>query len=265
MALISNRERDHIPRIIARMDIKGPNLIKSVRLEGLRVLGQPNEFALDYYKQGIDELIYMDCVASLYGRNSLGKLVSSAVENIFVPLTVGGGIRSIKDVFELLRAGADKVAVNTALVNNPQLITQIVNRFGSQCLVLSIDAKLTSTDKWEVLTESGRERTGLDALDWAIKGAELGVGEILLTSVDREGTRQGFDMNLIRLISESVSVPVIASGGLGSTYDFVSVIKETTVDAIAIADAFHYRRLSVNDIREAATSHGIRVRNCDSK
>jgi len=247
------------------MDIKGPNLIKSVRLEGLRVLGQPNEFALDYYKQGIDELIYMDCVASLYGRNSLGKLVSSAVENIFVPLTVGGGIRSIKDVFELLRAGADKVAVNTALVNNPQLITQIVNRFGSQCLVLSIDAKLTSKDKWEVLTESGRERTGLDALDWAIKGAELGVGEILLTSVDREGTRQGFDMNLIRLISESVSVPVIASGGLGSTHDFVSVIKETTVDAIAIADAFHYRRLSVNDIREAATSHGIRVRNCDSK
>ena len=210
------------------MDIKGANLIKSVRLEGLRILGQPNEFALDYYKQGIDELIYMDCVASLYGRNSLSGLVSTAIENIFVPLTVGGGIRSIDDVFELLRAGADKVAVNTAVVNDPQLITQIVNKFGSQCLVLSIDAKLNSKGKWEVLTESGRERTGLDALDWAIKGAELGVGEILLTSVDREGTRQGFDVELVRLISESVSVPVIASGGLRTAQDFVSVIKETS-------------------------------------
>ncbi len=265
MALNSIRECDRIPRIIARMDIKGANLIKSVQLEGLRILGQPNEFALDYYKQGIDELIYMDCVASLYGRNSLSSLVSTAVENIFVPLTVGGGIRSIDDVFELLRAGADKVAVNTAVVNNPQLITQIVNKFGSQCLVLSIDAKLSGNGKWEVLTESGRERTGLDALDWAIKGAELGVGEILLTSVDREGTRQGFDMELIRLISESVSVPVIASGGLRTAQDFVSVIKETTVDAIAIADAFHYRRLYVNDIRKAAKSHGIRVRHYASK
>ncbi len=261
----SSRERDHIPRIIARMDIKGANLIKSVRLEGLRVLGQPNEFALDYYKQGIDELIYMDCVASLYGRNSLSSLVSTAIENIFVPLTVGGGIRSIDDVFELLRAGADKVALNTAVVNDPQLITQIVNKFGSQCLVLSIDAKLNSKGKWEVLTESGRERTGLDALDWAIKGTELGVGEILLTSVDREGTRQGFDVELIRSISESVSVPVIASGGLRTAQDFVSVIEETSVDAVAIADAFHYRRLNVNDIREAAKSHGIRVRNYDSK
>ena len=144
MALNPSRELVHIPRIIARMDIKGANLIKSVRLEGLRVLGQPNEFALDYYKQGIDELIYMDCVASLYGRNSLSSLVSTAIENIFVPLTVGGGIRSIDDVSELLRAGADKVAVNTAAVNDPKLITQIVNKFGSQCLVLSIDAKLNS-------------------------------------------------------------------------------------------------------------------------
>ena len=151
--------------------------------------------------------------------------------------------------------------MNTAAVNDPKLITQIVNKFGSQCLVLSIDAKLNSKGKWEVLTESGRERTGLNALDWAIKGAELGAGEILLTSVDREGTRQGFDVELIRLVSESVSVPVIASGGLGTAQDFVSVIKETSVDAVAIADAFHYRRLNVNDIREAANSHGIRVRN----
>ena len=151
--------------------------------------------------------------------------------------------------------------MNTAADNDPKLITQIVNKFGSQCLVLSIDAKLNSKGKWEVLTESGRERTGLNALDWAIKGAELGAGEILLTSVDREGTRQGFDVELIRLVSESVSVPVIASGGLGTAQDFVSVIKETSVDAVAIADAFHYRRLNVNDIREAANSHGIRVRN----
>ena len=265
MALNPSRERDHAPRIIARMDIKGANLIKSVRLEGLRVLGQPNEFALDYYKQGIDEIIYMDCVASLYGRNSLTSLVCTAIENIFVPLTVGGGIRSIEDVFELLRAGADKVAVNTAVVNNPNLITQIVNKFGSQCLVLSIDAKLTEQGRWEVLTESGRERTGLDVLEWAIKGTELGVGEILLTSVDREGTRQGFDVDLIRLISQSVSVPVIASGGLRTTQDYVSVVKETNVDAVAIADAFHYRRLCVNDIRNAAKSQGIRVRHYVSK
>lgn len=257
--------RDCTPRIIARMDIKGANLIKSVRLEGLRVLGQPNKFALDYYKQGIDEIIYMDCVASLYGRNSLTSLVSAAIKNIFVPLTVGGGIRSIEDVYELLRAGADKVAVNTAVVNNPKLITQIVNKFGSQCLVLSIDAKFTGQGRWEVLTESGRERTGLDVLDWAIKGTELGVGEVLLTSVDREGTRQGFDMDLIRLISNAVSVPVIASGGLSTAKDFVSVIKETNVDAVAIADAFHYRRLCVNDIRDKAKSEGIRVRHYVSK
>jgi cyclase len=181
-------------RLIARLDIKGPNLIKGVHLEGLRVIGSPNEYALKYYQQGADELIYMDCVASLYGRNSLEEIIQNAAKDVFVPMTVGGGIRSVEDATNLLRCGADKVAVNTAAVANPQLISGISQRFGSQCMVLSIEAKQVGPDKWEVFTDNGRERTGLDVIDWVKKGVDLGAGEILLTSVDREGTRKGFDI-----------------------------------------------------------------------
>ena len=204
-------------RLIARLDVKGPNLIKGIHLEGVRVIGPPNDYALRYYLQGADELIYMDCVASLYGRNHLGEIISAAAKDIFVPMTVGGGVRSVDDATQILRNGADKVAVNTAAVANPQLISDIARRFGSQCMVLSIEAKQTGHDRWEVYTDGGRERTGLDVLEWVKKGVSLGAGEVLLTSVDREGTRKGYDLALVRAVTNEISVPVIASGGIAVT------------------------------------------------
>ena len=248
-------------RLIARLDIKGPNLIKGIHLEGLRVIGSPNEHALRYYHQGADELLYMDVVASLYGRNSLGEIVRSTAEDVFVPITVGGGIRSVDDVTHLLRCGADKVAVNTGAIANPRLITDIARRFGSQCMVLSVEAKQVSVDRWEAYTDNGRERTGLDVLQWVKKGISLGAGEVLLTSVDREGTRKGFDIRLIRTISDEISVPLVASGGMGEQQHLNEAIKQGHADAVAMADILHYRRSSISDIREAARAAGIDVRN----
>jgi imidazole glycerol-phosphate synthase subunit HisF len=247
-------------RLIARLDIKGPNLIKGIHLEGLRVIGSPNDHALKYYQQGVDELIYMDCVASLYGRNSLGDIIQRAVKDVFVPMAVGGGIRSVEDATNLLRCGADKVAVNTAAVTNPQLISDISQRFGSQCMVLSIEAKHISPNKWEVYTDNGRERTGIDVIDWVKKGVDLGAGEILLTSVDREGTRKGFDIPLIKAVTQEVSVPVIASGGMGEPVDMVDAVLDGEADAIAMADILHYNRATVGDIRRSAILADIEVR-----
>ena len=247
-------------RLIARLDIKGSNLIKGIHLEGLRVIGSPNEHALRYYHQGIDELIYMDCVASLYGRNHLGDIVKAAANEIFVPMTVGGGIRSVEDVTDILCAGADKVAVNTAAVANPKLITEIARRFGSQCMVLSIEAKNVGQDRWEAYTDNGRERTGLDVVEWAKLGVALGAGEILLTSVDREGTRRGFDIALIKAVSGEVAVPVIASGGMGVKEDLVTVVCQGGADAVAMADILHYKRAQVGDVRSVAVSAGFGVR-----
>ena len=247
-------------RLIARMDIKGKNLIKSIQLEGLRVMGSPNEFALRYYLQGADELIYMDCVASLYGRNHLADIVSAAAKNIFIPMTVGGGIRSVDDAKKILRVGADKVVVNTAAVANPQLITDISRRFGSQCMVLSIEAKQIGTDRWEVYTDNGRERTGLDVITWVKKGVSMGAGEVLLTSVDREGTRNGYDVSLVNAVSAEISVPVIASGGMGNSEDLIDVIKQGGADAIAMADILHYNRATIGDIRGVAQMADIEVR-----
>lgn len=247
-------------RIIARLDIKGPNLIKGVHLEGLRVIGSPNEHALRYYQQGADELIYMDCVASLYGRNSLGDILQRAACDVFIPITVGGGIRSVDDAVNLLRCGADKVAVNTAAVANPKLISDIARRFGSQCMVLSIEAKHVG-DHWEVYTDNGRERTGLDVVEWAKRAVELGAGEILLTSIDREGTRKGFDTALLGAVAQEVSVPLIASGGMGKPEDLIDAAVVGGVDAVAMADILHYRRATVGDIRRVAQSAGIEVRN----
>ena len=246
--------------MIARLDIKGPNLIKSIHLEGLRVLGLPNEYALRYYLQGVDELIYMDCVASLYGRNHLGDIVKAAVADIFVPMTVGGGIRSVDDATEILRAGADKVAVNTAAVANPQLITDISRRFGSQCMVLSIEAKQVGQDRWEVYTNNGRERTGLNVVEWVRHGVAMGAGEILLTSVDREGTRKGFDLALVKAVSAVVAVPVIASGGMGKPEDVLTVVQEGGADAVAMADILHFNRAGIGDIRTVAENAGLGVR-----
>jgi cyclase len=247
-------------RLIARLDIKGPNLIKGIHLEGLRVMGSPNEHALRYYIQGADELIYMDCVASLYGRNHLGDIIKVAANEIFVPITVGGGIRSVEDVAAILRVGADKVAVNTAAVANPRLITDIAKKFGSQCMVLSIEAKQVGSGRWEVYTNNGRERTGLDVIEWVKRGIDLGAGEILLTSVDREGTRKGFDVPLVKEVSAVASVPVIASGGMGQLDHLVGVVNEGGADAVAMADILHYRRAEIGDIRALAKDCGFGVR-----
>jgi cyclase len=247
-------------RLIARLDVKGPNLIKGVHLEGLRVIGSPNEHAKRYYEQGADELIYIDCVASLYGRNSLGDIVQGAAQDVFIPMTVGGGIRSVDDATHLLRCGADKVAVNTAAVANPRLITDIARRFGSQCMVLSIEAKRIGPDRWEAFTDNGREDTGLDVIEWVKRGVALGAGEVLLTSVDQEGTRKGFDIALVRAVTSEVSVPVIASGGMGFPEHVVDVVQHGEADAVAMADILHYGRATIADIRRTARGAGIHVR-----
>lgn len=247
-------------RIIARLDVKGPNLIKGVRLEGLRKVGDPNVHALRYYWQGIDELIYMDIVASLYGRNHLGEIISSASENVFVPMTAGGGVRSIADVTSLLEAGADKVAINTQAVQTPELITEVSQHFGSQCMVLSIEAKLRKDGSWEAFTDNGREHTGLDVVDWAKRGAALGAGEIMLTSVDQEGTRKGMEVALCRAVSEVVDIPVILSGGAGSPDDILKAVQEGKADGVALADMLHYERYSVAEMRACLQDGGIRVR-----
>lgn len=253
----------HNTRLIARLDIKGQNLIKGIHLEGLRVIGSPNEHALRYYLQGADELIYMDCVASLYGRNHLGEIVRAAARDIFVPMTVGGGIRSVDDATQVLRTGADKVAINTAAVANPGLITEISRRFGSQCMVLSVEAKQIAPGKWQVFTDNGREYTGLDVVEWIRKGVDLGAGEVLLTSIDREGTRKGFDVDLVQAVTEAVSVPVIASGGMGEPSDVCEVVTRGGADAVAMADILHYKRATVGDIRAVARSAGLNVRDYD--
>lgn len=247
-------------RLIARLDIKGPNLIKGVHLEGLRVIGDPQEHARRYYEQGADELIYMDVVASLYGRNNLTDIVRYTAENVFIPLTVGGGIRSVDDVNALLRAGADKIAVNTAAVARPGLLSEIASRFGSQCLVLSIEAKRKAGGGWECFTDNGREHTHLDVVTWAQRGAELGAGEILLTSVDQEGTRKGFDLELVRSVTRAVSIPVIASGGMGQPDHLVSAARDGGADAVAMADILHYRRADLPAIRKVARDAGLPVR-----
>ena len=247
-------------RIIARIDVKGPNVIKGVHLEGLKVVGDPNEISQRYYAEGIDELLYMDTVASLYGRNSLLDVVRHTSKGVFVPIIVGGCIRSVDDARDALRSGAEKVAVNTAAIHEPELLSAIAQRFGSQCITLSIEAKQRSQNKWEAYTENGRERTGLDVIEWAKKGVSLGAGEILLTSVDQEGTRKGFDTDLVRAVSSAVNVPVIASGGFGNTDDFIKVVKEGGANAVAIADVFHFKRISISDVRQSALQHNIEVR-----
>lgn len=227
-------------RIIARIDIKGPNVVKGVHLEGLRVIGRPELFADMYYRGGVDEIIYIDSVASLYGRNNLEEIVKRTAEKIYVPLTVGGGIRNVDDVKRLLRAGAEKVAVNTAAINNPKLITDIAKVFGAQCIVVSIQAIKRGEGKYECLTDTGRETTGKDVFEWVKEVYDYGVGEILLTSVNREGTGSGYDIELVQKVSDMVSIPVIAHGGAGSVEHFKDVIVNGKADAVSAASIFHY-------------------------
>ncbi len=227
-------------RIISRLDIKGPNLVKGIHLEGLRVLGKPESFARFYYEHGADELAYMDAVASLYGRNSLLKIVERTSSEIFIPLMVGGGLRSVDDIRAVLRAGADKVSINTAAINRPELISEAARTFGSSTIVVSLEVIKKPDGRYECYTDYGRQSTGVDAFEWAIRAAELGAGELVVTSIDREGTGNGFDLDLTRRIAESVSIPVIAHGGAGNVSDVIDVIKQGRADAISIASLLHY-------------------------
>lgn len=249
----------HFIRIITRLDIKNPNLIKSVQLEGVKVVGDPIKFAEKYYIDGADEIIYMDAVASLYNRNSVFDIINKTSENIFIPMTVGGGLKNIEDVRKALKNGADKVAINTAIVKNPSLIKDVFNKFGAQCMVVQIDAKKKGRS-WEVLIDGGREKTGIDIVDWVKEVNELGAGEILITSVDKEGTRKGMDIELINCVTSKSSVPVIASGGIGEESHVLEVVKETKVDAIAIADMFHYNRSSIKELKNYLKKNKIKVR-----
>ncbi len=247
-------------RIIPRLDIKGPNVIKGVRLDCLRVVGDPQELATKYYKEGADELLYMDIVASLYGRNNLLDIVSRAAKNIFIPLTVGGGIRSLEDIKKVLRAGADKVAINTQATKIPEFITEAAKAFGSQCIVGSIEAKRQKEGGWEAYTDNGREKTGLNAIEWAKRLVELGAGELLITSVDQEGTTEGFDVELVKHIAPEVNVPVIASGGAGNLQDIFEVINKGSADAISAAHIFHYQKYSIGEVKKFLKQKKIDVR-----
>ena len=227
-------------RIIPRLDIKGPNLVKGIQLEGLRVLGKPEWFARRYYEQGADELFYMDVVASLYQRNNLLDIVERTSRELFIPLTVGGGLRTVEDIRKVLRAGADKVSLNTAAIQRPDLIREAAQRFGSSTIVVSIEAIKKPDGCYEAYTDNGRERTGFDAWKWAVRAAELGAGELLVTSIDREGTGKGFDLELTRTIAQSVTIPVIACGGAGALAHLLEVVREGRADAVCLASLLHY-------------------------
>lgn len=227
-------------RVIARMDIKGPNLVKGVHLEGLRVLGRPEEFAQFYFENGADELFYQDVVASLYDRNSLHEIISATAKRSFIPLTVGGGIRTMQDIKEVLRAGADKVSINTAAIRNPAFLKEASQKFGSSTIVVAIEAIRQRNGEYFAFIDNGREHTGVEVVKWAKEVEQLGVGEIVITSVDREGTGQGYDIELIKSVSSSVSIPVIAHGGGGKLSHFSDAVISGNADAIAVASVIHY-------------------------
>lgn len=227
-------------RIIARLDIKGPNLVKGIHLEGLRVLGKPEQFARYYYETGADELIYMDVVASLYNRNSLNDIINRTAKEIFIPLTVGGGLRTLEDMKDALRAGADKISINTAAINNPEMIKKASRAFGSSTIVVAIEAIKHPDGKYFAYTDNAREFTGVEVSSWAQRVEELGAGEILLTSVDREGTGAGYDIDLIKQVSDLVSIPVIAHGGPGCVADVAQAITAGGASAVAVASLIHY-------------------------
>lgn len=227
-------------RVIPRLDIKGPNLVKGVHLEGLRVLGKPEDFARYYYENGADELIFQDVVASLYDRNSLHDIISRTAEQTFIPLTVGGGLRTTDDIKSVLRAGADKVSLNTAAIKNPEIIKQASRMFGSSTIVVSIEAIKERDGRYLCYTDNGRDYTGVDALEWAKQVQDLGAGEIVITSVDQEGTGLGFNLELTKMITDELDIPVIAHGGAKNAADCGGIIKDGGADAVAVASIFHY-------------------------
>lgn len=247
-------------RLISRLDIKAPFLVKGVQFEGLRKLGDPNEYALKYYKNGIDEIFYIDIVASLYNRNTLTDIISKTTKEVFVPITVGGGLRNLFDIEKALRAGADKVSLNTAAIKDPNIINEASKRFGSSCIVLSIEAKKNKQNYWEAYYDNGREHSGLNVIDWVKEAENRGAGEILVTSVDRDGTRKGFDIELVEKVSSSITVPLVVSGGLGKLDDITQLKMIDNISGIAIGSSLHYDDLSVKKIREHCKHEDIPIR-----
>ena len=247
-------------RIIPCLDVRDGKVVKGVNFVGIREVGDPVECAMEYDRQGADEICFLDITATHEGRRTMVDVVRKTAEHVFVPLTVGGGIGSVEDFREILRVGADKVSVNSAAVKNPELISQAAEIFGSQCVVAAIDAKRDEKGRFKVVVHGGRKDTGLDAVEWAKKCQELGAGEILLTSMDTDGCREGFDLELLRAVCSVVSIPVIASGGCGRLEHFSQVFEETGADAALAASLFHFRELTVQEVKEHLAEHEIPVR-----
>jgi imidazole glycerol-phosphate synthase subunit HisF len=257
--------RDLAVRIIPCLDVDDGRVVKGINFENLRDAGDPVELAAAYDREGADELTFLDVTASSSGRATMLEVVKRTAEQVFIPLTVGGGVRSVADVDVLLRAGADKVAVNTAAIARPELLAELSRRFGSQCIVLSVDARTVpegsqaTPSGWEVTTHGGRRGTGLDAIEWATRGAELGVGEILLNSMDFDGTKAGFDLRMLRALRAAVTIPVIASGGAGAKEDFAPAVV-AGADAVLAASVFHFGELTIAEVKAAMAAEGIVVR-----
>lgn len=256
---MSNLSKKNV-RIIARLDIKGPNVVKPVMTEALRIVGNPKDLAQRYYREGVDEIIYMDIVASLYGRNLDLDQLKSVTEGIFIPFTVGGGIRTIGDINNALRAGADKVAINTYAVSHPKFLQEAVETFGAQCIVLSVDAKIQPDARYEPYTDGGRERTGLDTVSWVRDALSMGIGELVIASVDREGTRKGYDLELVKRLASFCPVPLIAHGGAGTLESVLTVIEQGNADAVSASSIFHYREHSIGEIKKFLDKKDVKVR-----
>ena len=247
-------------RIIPCLDVRDGKVVKGVNFVGIREVGDPVECAMEYDRQGADEICFLDITATHEGRSTMIDVVRKTAEHVFVPLTVGGGIRSVEDFREILRVGADKVSVNSAAVKNPALISQAAEIFGSQCVVVAIDAKRDGQGNFHVVVHGGRKDTGLDAVEWAKKCQELGAGEILLTSMDTDGCKEGFDLELTRAVCDAVTIPVIASGGCGRLEHFSQVFEETGADAALAASLFHFRELTVEEVKNHLAENNIPVR-----
>jgi len=247
-------------RIIPCLDVTAGRVVKGVNFVELRDAGDPVEIARRYDEQGADEITFLDITATSDGRDLILHIIEAVASQVFIPLTVGGGVRTVEDVRRLLNAGADKISVNSAAVSNPQLVFDAAQKFGSQCIVVAIDAKKSGDDKWEVFTHGGRKPTGLDVIEWARKMEKLGVGEILLTSMDRDGTKSGFDLALTRAVSDAVNVPVVASGGVGGLQDLADGIKIGKADAVLAASIFHYGEHTVQEAKQFMARQGIPMR-----
>ena len=247
-------------RIIPCLDVRDGKVVKGVNFVEIREVGEPVECAMEYERQGADEICFLDITATHEGRHTMVDVVKKTAEHVFIPLTVGGGIGSVEDFREILRAGADKVSVNSAAVKNPELISQAAEIFGSQCVVVAIDAKRDEKGQFHVVIHGGRKDTGLDVAEWAKKCQELGAGEILLTSMDTDGCKRGFDLELLQAVCSVVNIPVIASGGCGKLEHFSKVFEETEADAALAASLFHFRELTVKEVKEHMAEHKIPVR-----